>query len=491
METTMDCIQQGVLTQEEKIENNGFFSVNKRMLPGKLSYFFFFASFGSYLPFLNVFFTSIGLKASQAGFIAGLRATASSIASPLWGVVADKTGRRKMIFVIICIGTLLFVFPMPWIAKSVRNIKYRHNSQQQLIIQNDTNASTYLPSSKSCKLDLNTNNLFYVMLTIAVLASLFDTTIPGFIDSAVMNAVSKSKRKATFGKQRLFGSVGFGITSVIVGICADHYESQSLSSYTPAFFVFLPAILILIPVGCMLLNLRESQNTETRHANRHVLKDVVITCFKLDNFLFLLTIVIMGIANGILYGFLFLLMNDEMSGTKTTMGVCTATAILAETIMFPYCSKIIKILGGPIPAIIMGVFSYFVRFLLTSYVQNAWLILPIQLLHCVGWALFWSAAVEHTHAISKSEISTSMFGILNGLHFGIGGLIANMIGGVVYEKYKGRILFRGASVIYAGWSLCMILYCYIRNRLKNKMKSPEDHKTSKQKSETLSMIDKN
>ena len=49
------------------------------------------------------------------------------------------------------------------------------------------------------------------MLTVAVLASLFDRAIPGFIDSAVMNIVSKSKREATFGKQRLFGSAGFGI----------------------------------------------------------------------------------------------------------------------------------------------------------------------------------------------------------------------------------------------------------------------------------------
>ena len=59
------------------------------MLPEKLSYFFVFAYFGSYMPFLNVFFTSIGLKPSQAGFITGLRAAVLSIANPLWGVTAD------------------------------------------------------------------------------------------------------------------------------------------------------------------------------------------------------------------------------------------------------------------------------------------------------------------------------------------------------------------------------------------------------------------
>ena len=123
METAIDCIER-VPTPEEKIGNIGFFTVDKRMLPAKLSYFFVFAYFGSYMPFQNVFFTSIGLKPSQAGFITGLRATALSIANPLWGVTADKTGRRKIIFVIISIGTILLVFPMPWIAKAVYNMKH-------------------------------------------------------------------------------------------------------------------------------------------------------------------------------------------------------------------------------------------------------------------------------------------------------------------------------------------------------------------------------
>ena len=121
----------------------------------------------------------------------------------------------------------------------------------------------------------------------------------------------------------------------------------------------------------------------------------------------------MGIASGIMYGFLFLLMDDEMSATKTTMGLCMAAAIFAECILFPYCSKIMKTLGGPIPAIIMGVFSYCVRFILITYVENAWLILPIQLLHCIGWAYSGMLLLNTHMQLAKSEISTSMFGILN------------------------------------------------------------------------------
>ena len=62
METAIDCIEEGVLTPEDKIGDNGFFSVDKEMLPAKLSYFFVFAYIGSYIPFLNVFLRRLVLN---------------------------------------------------------------------------------------------------------------------------------------------------------------------------------------------------------------------------------------------------------------------------------------------------------------------------------------------------------------------------------------------------------------------------------------------
>ena len=44
--------------------------------------------------------------------------------------------------------------------------------------------------------------------------------------------------------------------------------------------------------------------------------------------------------------------------------------------------------------------------------------------------------------------------------FRLGRIISSLLGGVLYQNYGGRILFRGASIMYAICTLIMLLYYY-------------------------------
>ena len=72
---------------------------------------------GAFVPFINVFLTSIGLSVSEAGFIGGMRLVSSSVAGPLWGFLADHTGYRKLIFTVLCLCTAFTISSLPWTAK--------------------------------------------------------------------------------------------------------------------------------------------------------------------------------------------------------------------------------------------------------------------------------------------------------------------------------------------------------------------------------------
>ena len=72
------------------------------------------------------------------------------------------------------------------------------------------------------------------------------------------------------------------------------------------------------------------------------------------------------------------------------MGVVFAVASLTEVIIYPFSAKIKKLIGGNFPCFIAAVFSYCLRFLLFSFTKNYLLLLPMQLLHLIGYALFWS-----------------------------------------------------------------------------------------------------
>ena len=66
--------------------------VDVEMIPAKVTFFLTDGYFGSILPFMNVFYVSLGLSVTQAGIISGVSLAVSSIFNPLWSTLADATG---------------------------------------------------------------------------------------------------------------------------------------------------------------------------------------------------------------------------------------------------------------------------------------------------------------------------------------------------------------------------------------------------------------
>lgn len=420
------------------------------LLTCKISFFFTYAMVGSYMPFFNVFLISVGLTTTQAGLITGLRTITSVIFGPLCGALVDYTGRLKLIFVFLCLGSLTLLFPLPWIARDVCPLTFSFTGNNSSVITDRNNTSA------NCN-----EHLFYTSLSILMMSAIFDTSLLGYLDWLVMYIVSTSKKKETFGHQRMFGSLGFGVGNLLSGLVSDHYKIDGFSSYTAIFFVFLPCVLLLIPSGVFMISRGKWPHAKlSKKRDSAIFKEVIKTCSTFPNLMFLLTVLVAGLANGVYYGFLFVIMEHSMHASKTIMGLTIVVSSIAEIATFPFTSSLISTLGGPIPCIIIGVFSYFVRFLAISYIGNPWFVLLLQCLHALCFALFWAATLQHTFQISSGNIKTTMFSIVNSLHFSLGTLISNMAGGVLYEKYGGKIFFRDSSILFATWSLVMICYYF-------------------------------
>merc|ERR1719462_162277 len=106
----------------------------------------------------------------------------------------------------------------------------------------------------------------------------------------------------------------------------------------------------------------------------------------------------------------------------------------------------------------LGMFSYFVRFLVMVTTKQLWLMLSIQLLHAFGFALAWTAMMEYLHVISPKDIIMSMFLIFQSIMFGVAALLANIVGGYVYDLCDGSKLFGGTAVLCGAWSVIMFVY---------------------------------
>ena len=90
-------------------------------LPCKITCFLLNSGIELISIFANVFFVSTGLTAAEAGFITGTCSVISALAGPFWGLIADKTGYRHLIFVLVCLGFAGTSFSWPWVARQAQH----------------------------------------------------------------------------------------------------------------------------------------------------------------------------------------------------------------------------------------------------------------------------------------------------------------------------------------------------------------------------------
>ena len=222
--------------------------VNIHMLRTKVTFLFWGGLVGTYQVYINPFFLSVGLSASQAGLITGMTFLSSSIAGPLWGMLTDYTGRRKLILVLLCLGSASSILSLPWVASSlVNNLNNSSCDHNYNISNNSRIISDCLPTEQ------DTIALFRVFLSVMVFGSIFFNTLPNYIEAIVLNVVNESKSKATFGGQRIFGSIGSCIAIYLTGVAVDNYQFAGMSRYSVVVVVYLPFVVILLPMCCYLI----------------------------------------------------------------------------------------------------------------------------------------------------------------------------------------------------------------------------------------------
>ena len=465
------------------------FTVESRMIPSKVAYTLYGGILGLHMPFLNIFFMAVGLTASQAGFISGIRFASAAVAGPMWGMLADYTGRRKIIMAAISLGSAFPIFAMPWIAKTIHpNVNYT--------CTNVTSSFGITHEACEAKMHKEITTLFYVFLAITVFGSIFVMSMPGYVDSIVILVVKSGVKNTSYGAQRIFGSIGFTAANFIGGFVADHYNHPGITHYTGVFLMYLPSCLLLIPVGCYLVgqaNWETKKEGEEPEKATHSKKEIVtwensitrkvfLLIKRFDVSFFATTVFISGLANSLFLSFSFILVRQYMHVSKTKMTFVVATGSMSELLIFPISSFIIKKIGTA-PCITLGIFSYFIRFLTMSYANEFWMVVVLQLLHGIGFALSWAAMMEHTHQLVSKEISGTVFNIMCAVFYSFSALVANMIGGVLYDEVGGKELFRYVSGVCGIWTIFMSLYygaIFFRNKHPHKFDKTVRYKSSQE-----------
>ncbi|KAF1806637.1 major facilitator superfamily domain-containing protein [Mucor lusitanicus] len=176
-------------------------------LAPKLLYTFLFACQGSAPVYLALFYSSqLGLKGDQIGLLVAIAPFISAIACPLWAAIADKTKTHSYIMCIVhTLATIAIV--------SVMGIS--------VVVQPIVD-------------EVDRNKLTIALVTVtSVCFAFFGVPVLPLVDGGVLKILGRNKDQ--YGRQRMFGSISFGVASSLVGFITDWTDDMNAIFYIYAF----------------------------------------------------------------------------------------------------------------------------------------------------------------------------------------------------------------------------------------------------------------
>ena len=446
-------------SNEDVRQQNVRFS--KELLPCKLLFFFADGAIGAFAPFYSLFYKSSGLSAASIGLKSAISGCFCLVLGPAWGAMLDTKNDRVCLSVVLFFGMVLMNSSTPWIIMALPNATHTNNT-------NTSTIHNFGDESYSETLRKDPHILFCVVVAIGLISDIFSVGFTTYIEGVIVNVVYTRKTKPSYGQQKVFGPIGFAIGSLVTGVAIDHYRPKHFSPYAASVYVFLPFIFAMLPCAIILSRQAKWDHGKRPTASTSIGRHLWSVLRQPDNVMFFLSVLISGFLYSSYSGFFSLFMNDSLKLSKTMISLSTVVSMFSELLFYPFSSYIIKACGGSIASVFIGISSWVLRLVLTSYCQHAYSLLAIQLLHGACLSLSWTAQVQHVYEIFPKEVTTTALGLLIQLHFSLSGIITNVIGGQVYNKYGGRAVFRGAACVGGGWLIVMVLYFGVMTKIRKR-----------------------
>ena len=202
--------------------------------------------------------------------------------------------------------------------------------------------------------------------------------------------------------------------------------------------------------------IRDGSTTVHTETSKQNLKGELLATFsRFEVILFFLTVLVMGLLQGVYINFTALRM-QELNSPTFLIGLTISIAAICCFPSLILSVKLIKLFGGYWPTLWLCCFSYLIRFVAFGMIDNPWLAVPINTLQTFGFALNLVTCILLTKSISTPQIYTTMYAIMNTTFYGIGFLIASIAGGQLFSLYGGRVFLIGCGVLAAAWNLSLI-----------------------------------
>ena len=454
-------------------------AINRNLLLYKAFYFFYFAAHGSLLPYLSLYFKhSLLLPAKMAGILSAVRPFCLFVSAPILGTIADKFNKiRTVLLVALCsyiIYNLLIAVVPPVSVEClskvhvILNITHNH-SLPQAVHHHDGSARFDQEEAgywnfgqmeemwnETWLFDLYTKtdpatfkkaeSVFIVILVITIVGEFLGAISNTLADVATFQNLEDHPN--SYGIQRLWGSIGYGISAFITGeIVERQYIKQTdicpkvvSDIYRPFFFVY-----------CVLMAVALSLATRFNFLNgdKHVSENITLIrglqiFFKVEYAVFGAITLFLGIAKGSAETFLFMHLVELGAHSPFLFSWLFAIQCISNVLLY-YASVYFLEKVGHVKMLIAGLLVYALRFYFFSIVEDPWLVLPVEVLVGISSASVWCALASYV--ATPPRLGATLQGILHGLYYGLGSGLGQLIGGTLVYSYGTAPYFRYCALV--------------------------------------------
>lgn len=299
----------------------------------------------------------------------------------------------------------------------------------------------------------------------------FSAPVSSIVDSLCSHCIEESSCQETYGQQRLWGAVGWGLfalvaSGVFYGLDGPARLARLAQEYPLIFARFQPGLTdladsswwpafvlhALLTLGTVVVCDRLAANVMFRErgvggGNRELAVELPfrekLAALQSEGAsvgTFLLLCVVFGLQTGCIEGWLFVVLSSAMRhATETLYGLSLSVTCIAESLVFAKSTEIREWIErgvGVVNACFMAFAMRLGAYTLGAWLgANAWCVLLIEPLHGLTFALTWLWLVEHAKiygAAAKLEsftVAVATLAMFN-LGYGVGGELAGVAFGV-------------------------------------------------------------
>ena len=339
------------------------------------------------LKFMNMYFSDIGLTATQIGTMHGVSQALSLLAFPLWGLASDYFQANKKLLVIGLIGTMLV------------------------------------------SLSFLTTQHFVVIGLLLALFSFFQRPTNPLADSLLLGHLGKNSE--AYGQYRVFGSLGYAMIGPLFGVFMERTSSSSL-------FISLAILLGITLVSAIRLpEVKSTVKVNKVGDLRYAINNRQLLIFMLFVFLVQLTCRFDG-----QYFSLYLIANG---GREAMLGTTMTLAAASELLVLPFSRKVISRFSMS-QIFLMATCAYGARWISLALFPIPAVILASHLLHGLSFGLFHVGSVYYINATIGEQFRSTGQNLYASAS-SLSSIVGSFIGGIMFDTIGGNNLYFLSGII--------------------------------------------